>query len=297
MKIAICICTRNRKEGLQRLLQSIEKMKEPPGCIIEIIVVENDKEPYSRTVVATFSEISKYSLRYFLETRRGISYARNRSVEEAGTCDFCCFVDDDQVVNVNWLIELVKCQVEFNADGVWGINPPVFGRKVPIYIEQFYSPRIIDYGETVSTAYTNCLLLRKSYLDRIPGPFDLRLNFSGGEDIYMAFQFINMGGVIRSNPNALAYEIINNERTRFNYFIRRVLRNSNTSYLIQSLTAKGLSKIKHLPIQLKRFCHGIIILLPFLLFSKNAPMKGLLLILDSIGKLSFLFGKENKFYK
>lgn len=135
-------------------------------------------------------------------------FARNRSIEEAGECDFCCFTDDDQIVPIDWLKELLKYQFEFNADGVTGPTFPIFNTEVPAYIKNSHTLKTFQYGAIVSFAFTGFLLIRKKYLDMLYGPFETRLNFSDGEDTYLTKQITNLGGIIRFNPNAIAYEII-----------------------------------------------------------------------------------------
>ena len=297
-KISICICTRNRQEGLKNLLESLDRMHITPDMDIRLIVVENDKENHTEKIINEFLTKSKFSISYFLEPRQGIAYARNRSVKEAYGSDFCCFVDDDQVVHPNWLVELVKCQREFNADGVWGSTPPLFNNnKIPSYIRQFHNPEIYAYGTIVKRAYTGCLLLRKELLDRINGPFDLRLNFTGGEDTYLTYLITNIGGVIRYTPNAIAYEIIPESRTTIKYIIKRTYRISNTGLFVESLIDKNKAGWNALPRLIMRFCRGLLIVFPFLLFGKSNKLIGIEKIADAVGGFLFILGSKNKFYK
>lgn len=293
--ISICICTRNREEGLKKLLDSLMKMQTPAGLEIRIIVVENDSKNLSENIVNEFANKCKFTTSYFLETKQGIAFARNRSVKEAFGSDFCCFVDDDQVVSPDWLDELLKCQAEFNADGVWGPNPPIFNSKVPSCIRQFHMPEMYDYGTIVKTAYTNCLLLRKKYLDRIDGPFDFRLR--GGSDIFLTSQISKLGGIIRYNPHAIAYEIIPNDRTTIKYIAKRCYRNSNTSYFVQLLKDDNFNKFKIIIRLIMRLSLGLLIVIPFLLFGKSNALKGLIKICDAAGGFAFIFGIQNHFYK
>lgn len=297
--ICICICTRNRQEGLKKLLDSLFKMQTPSGTKIRIIVVENDLKNYSENTVKVFSLKCKFILSYFLETSQGVAFARNRSVREANESDFCCFVDDDQVVASDWLVELIKCQREFNCDGVWGSNPPIFDNEVPSYISNFYkSPSyLFDYGTIVTYAATNCLLLRKEYLDRIEGPFDLKLNFTGGEDILLTSKITKLGGIIRCNPLAIAYEIVPSNRTTIKYIAKRSYRNSNTAYFIQSLVDSNFNKIKVFFRLIMRLTLGILIVIPFFLFGKSDGLKGVIKICDAVGGFSFLLGSKNQFYR
>jgi len=293
--IAICICTRNRQDGLKKLLDSLMKMQAPLDTKIRIVVVENDSKNFSEDIVNGFALKSKIKTNYFLEPRQGLAFARNRTVYDAGKCDFCCFVDDDQVVSPDWLVELVKCQLEYDADGVWGPNPPIFNGSVPSYIREFHMPAMHDYGTIVRFGYTNCLLLRKSYLDRIDGPFDLRLNFTGGEDNYFTWHITNLGGIIRYNPNAIAYELIPQSRATIRYVIKRTYKNSNTGLFLKSLIEKKSSWNKF-PRLVLRFCFGVVIAIPFLVFGKSNKLIGLKKIANALGGFMFILGSKNNFY-
>lgn len=297
MKIAICISSRKRPEGLRTLLESINRISVPVDIAINIIIVENDDNNYSEQLVNDFKDKSTYNLKYVLETKQGLAYARNRSVKEAAGMDFCCFVDDDQVVANEWLSELVRCQKEFDADGVWGINPPVFKNRVPDYVHEFHNPENYKYGTIVRKAFTNCLMLRKKILDQLNGPFDERLNFSGGEDSYMTLLFSKKGGIIRCNPYAVAYEIVPESRTTLKYILGRTYRISNTEVMVRSLTEETYSGLKILPRLIIRFCYGLLIFIPFLIFGGENRLNGVLKMTNAIGGFFFIAGRQNQFYK
>jgi glycosyltransferase involved in cell wall biosynthesis len=297
MQISICICTKNRISGLKNLLESINEINIPFDSTVKIIVVENDKISKSDLTVRDFSKNSKFPISYFLESNLGIAKARNRSIKESEETDFCCFVDDDQVVTKDWLIELVTCQKMFGCDGVSGPNPPIFKEVVPPYIKQFHEPFLYNYGAIVKMAATNCLLLRKSRLDEINGPFDDRFDFSGGEDIFLTSQITKNGGIIRYNPNAIAYEIVPKDRTTIKYVAKRTFRNSNTFYFFKYISNQDRNRFKAIFEIGKKLGIGIITFLPFLLFSKSNPLKGLVNISGALGGLVFVLGGQSKFYK
>lgn len=297
IRIAICICTRKRQEGLIKLLDSIENLVIPTETTVSIIIVENDSENFSESVIKEFSSKSKFKISYYLEQRQGIVFARNRSVKEAGDCDFCCFTDDDQIVSSDWLAELLKCQQEFDADSVAGPTKPSFIKQVPAYIEKFHQPDTYPYGTIVKSAFTGCLMIRKKYLDLLVGPFDMRLNFSGGEDSQMTRRITNLGGVIRFNPSAIAFEIIPENRSTVSNVIKRTYRTSNTWLFINSERNKKFKKIDALPRIVMRFCYGSLILFPYLIFGKEDKLKGLIKIVNAAGRFAFVFGKQSQFYK
>jgi GT2 family glycosyltransferase len=297
INISICICTRKRQEGLKRLLDSIENLELPPETDIRIIIVENDSENFTENFIRGFSSKSKFRISYHLEPRIGIVFARNRSVKESGECDFCCFTDDDQIVSANWLVELLKCQHDFNADGVAGPTKPCFIERVPAYIENFHQPNTYPYGTIVESAFTGCLLIRKKYLNKLSGPFDTRLNFSGGEDSFLTKEITELGGIIRFNPDAIAYEIIPENRSTIKYVIKRKYTTSNTELLIKSRSYKNFKKIRVLPRLIMRFCFGLLIVIPFFIFGKANKLTGLTKIIKAAGGFAFIFGKQSRFYK
>ena len=295
--ISICVCTRKRQEGLKKLLDSFIEMQIPSDTQVSIVIVENDVENHSEYIVNEFSYKSTIKINYLLETKQGLAFARNTSVKGADGSTFCCFVDDDQIVANDWLIELMRCQKEFNADGVWGTNPPLFEEKVPDYITRFHTDSEFNYGDIVKEAYTNCLLLKKEYLDKIEGPFDVRLNFTGGEDCYITNIITKMGGVIRCNPNAKAFEIIPKSRTKIKYIIKRTYRTSNTSFFVESLMEKRKLGLSIFPRLFLKFCFGLLIVLPYLLLGNSNKLIGVEKIADACGGFSFILGNKNEFYK
>ncbi|MDZ7739341.1 MAG: glycosyltransferase [Bacteroidales bacterium] len=297
-KIAVCVCTRERQEGIKKLLQSLEEAEIPEDTSLDVIVVENDTVNRSESIINEFKSSDKLSVRYYLEPEPGLVNARNRSVKEAGDCDFCCFVDDDQVVDRMWLTELIKCQREYDADGVWGSNPPLFGRDVPPYIRKFHTPKKFAYGEKVRTAFTNSLMIRKSRLDSLDGPFDLRLNFTGGEDRFMTYNITSRGGIIVCNQDAKAYEVIPESRTGIDYVRKRSFRISNTNVIVKTLENEKYSKWQAFPRLFLRLINGLLLLGPFYLFAGKDKLKGIIKISNARGGLAFiLFGSENEFYR
>jgi succinoglycan biosynthesis protein ExoM len=296
-RISICICTRKRQEGLIKLLRSINDLQITPDMDVRVIIVENDVINHSEKIIYEHSAESRFPVSYFLEKKKGLVYARNRSVREAGDTDFCCFTDDDQTVASEWLTEFLKCQQEFDCDGVAGPTYPVFNKEVPDYIMNYHKPKIYDYGTVIETAYTGCLLIRKKYLDLFAGPFDERLNFTGGEDIYLTYLISNIGGEIRYNPNAITFENFPESRATIRYAIQRTYRNSNTGLFVKSLRNTKNFKMRIMPRLVLRFSYGILIVLPYLFFGGEYKLKGLKKIVDALGGFYFMLGSINKYYK
>lgn len=278
-------------------MESMESLEIPTGILVKIIIVENDSDTTLKDFVKYWSEKSRFEITYYLEPSPGIVYARNRSIAEAGDSDFVCFTDDDQIVAANWLKELMKCQAEFNADGVAGPTWPIFGKEVPLYIRKFYQPDTYSYGTQVESAFTGNLLIRKKVLDLMEGPFDLRLNLSGGEDSFLTKQITDSGGMIRFNPDALAYEFVPDNRTKLGFIAKRSFRISNTRHFINSILKPDIHPANIIPRLLARLSYGMLISVPLFLFGGRNKLKGIIKVSNAIGGFAFILGKRSQFYR
>jgi succinoglycan biosynthesis protein ExoM len=125
-QISICICTYKRSEGLLRALQSLVGMTTPAECSLEIIVVDNEAAGSAAPVVERIRQTnSALNIRYILESRPGVSHARNRCLDTA-TGEVLAFIDDDEFVHGEWLVELLRCMDNTCADAVFGPVVPYF---------------------------------------------------------------------------------------------------------------------------------------------------------------------------
>jgi succinoglycan biosynthesis protein ExoM len=124
--ISICICTYKRPEGLQKALLSLSGLSIPSGNGVEIIVVDNEPLGSGKKIVEDLRLARPaLSLRYFHEPTPGVSHARNRCLENAAG-DFVAFIDDDEYVDSEWLVELMRCMDDSRADAVFGPVVPHF---------------------------------------------------------------------------------------------------------------------------------------------------------------------------
>jgi glycosyltransferase involved in cell wall biosynthesis len=109
--LTVAICTKDRPENLARCLESLVKLQtsnKPEGSpCFEILVVDNaPSDEQTKELVASLSTV-----RYVREPKPGLDFARNRGLEEA-TGDFLAFLDDDVVVDRQWLDGLMEAWAE-----------------------------------------------------------------------------------------------------------------------------------------------------------------------------------------
>ncbi|MDQ1336757.1 MAG: hypothetical protein QG552_3707 [Thermodesulfobacteriota bacterium] len=108
--ITVAVCTRDRTELLSRCLRSLLAM-EPSAfgtpVSLEIRVVDNAPATGKTRDLAS----SLTGVRYAVEPRPGLDFARNRALKEAQG-DLLAYVDDDVVVDPGWLTGLMEAWIE-----------------------------------------------------------------------------------------------------------------------------------------------------------------------------------------
>ncbi|MAG85860.1 MAG: hypothetical protein CMB97_00380, partial [Flavobacteriaceae bacterium] len=100
LKISIIIPTCNRRELLQKCLESLEQQNVPPGCFETIVVVDGSTD----STVDFLKDFSPpYAFTYLVQENKGPSTARNKGYTNASS-DLILFLDDDMITS-NGLIE------------------------------------------------------------------------------------------------------------------------------------------------------------------------------------------------
>ncbi len=110
--LTVAICTKDRPENLARCLKSLLKLQKPDSQgsrRFEVLVVDNAPSNEQTKALVT----SLPSVHYVREPKPGLDFARNRALKEA-TGDLLAFLDDDVVVDSNWLDGLIE---------TWSENP------------------------------------------------------------------------------------------------------------------------------------------------------------------------------
>ena len=119
-KVAVCIATYRRPEGLSRLLISLQnlefKISAPPKW--HVIIIDNDREGSARKVFEEMRPSFPVPIEYHIEQTKGIASARNAAVKHVQDFDFVALVDDDEVAEPTWLDELLSVQSQYQANFV-----------------------------------------------------------------------------------------------------------------------------------------------------------------------------------
>lgn len=152
MDISIIICTYNRSQYLDKILDNLSLLKNSPDCDYEIIMVDNNSKDKTKDIVGSYSRKNN-RIRYVFEPKQGTSNARNAGISNARG-EIIAFTDDDVVIDNDWLENIFKFSKELDFDAVGGKVLLLFPPQTPQWMidhqEVFWGP--IPYhchGETV----------------------------------------------------------------------------------------------------------------------------------------------------
>lgn len=119
--VSIIIASFRRLEMLRDTLLSLNVMQLPADTPVEVVVVDNDPLGGACTTVQQLqaTQTLQFELRYVHEQQTGLSYARNRGIDESRG-GILIFLDDDVFVASDWLVALLECLERTGADCVGG---------------------------------------------------------------------------------------------------------------------------------------------------------------------------------
>ncbi len=299
MLISICVATYQRPEGLKRLLVGIDKLifDQDQTPQIEVIIVDNDPSCSAREFCEQLQADFRWSLKYFNEPQRGISYVRNKAVAEvAPNADFVCFIDDDEVPEPEWIRELLVVQREYQADVVAGPSLPFFPAvDTPKWVVKgkfFEAPRY-STGHLLKFTGTNNVLVRANIFRTMDRIFDQRFAITGGEDTHFFMRVYRAGYKLVWADLAVVYEWVPQSRTNIKWILQRGYR-CHSTYGLCEKELEPLIKVlvRRISTGTVRIAIGIITLVPSLLLSRALFVHALLQISRGVGMLSGLMGKS-----
>jgi len=119
MRLSVAVCTFNRSESLQEMLQSLACADPVPQISWEVLVVDNNSTDDTAEMTRKFAETASFELKYVLEKRQGLSHARNAAVGCARG-EIISFLDDDVIVTKTWLSRLNQAFSQYDAACVGG---------------------------------------------------------------------------------------------------------------------------------------------------------------------------------
>jgi glycosyltransferase involved in cell wall biosynthesis len=221
--LTVAICTKDRPARLRRCLASLLPQIEAgrgQGQAIEVLVVDNaPSDGQTREVVGAL-----VGVRYELEPRPGLDFARNRALGTANG-EWIAFLDDDVVVDRGWLAGLREAWAENpDAAAFTGLVLPyelatpsqiIFERRGGFrrgfdkirYGASFPANPLYPCASGIFGAGCNMAFRRDAMIAL--GGFDEALDtgapLPGGGDLDAFFRIVRSGHVLVYEPQLLVY--------------------------------------------------------------------------------------------
>lgn len=103
---SVAICTYNGEKTLSLAIDAILALKENDTLLKELLLIDNASKDATKDICLSYAEKDS-RVKYLYESEAGLSNARRCAVQNA-TGDWMVYVDDDNILDENWLIELCE---------------------------------------------------------------------------------------------------------------------------------------------------------------------------------------------
>jgi glycosyltransferase involved in cell wall biosynthesis len=194
-QVSVIIPTFNRAYWLKECIYSVLAQSG-----FELIIVNDGSTDETDKILESFSNVRTIHL----QKNWGVSYARNRGIEQAKG-SLICFLDSDDLwekgkleAQVKWMQDHPECQAVY-TDEIWIRN----GIRVnPMFKHQKYSGNIFKRCLSLCIVSPSSVMLRKSLLDEVGG-FDESMPVCEDYDLWLRiavrypFKFLNDKLVIK----------------------------------------------------------------------------------------------------
>lgn len=229
--ITVALCTHNHADRLAKTLADLA-MVYPPDGAWELLVVDNaSTDATSGILAASHWRPADVNVRIVREERLGISYARNRALQEARG-EYLLFIDDDETPDSHWIRAYEQAIRDYNPDALGGrIEVQFEDGDPPAWLQDELLGFLgkLDHGperwltRIDTPIFTGNAAFRRSIFKHV-GIFDTTLGRSGklntgGEDVDLYRRLVQNGFRIRWVPSAVISHRIQTTKLRRAYFL------------------------------------------------------------------------------
>ncbi len=234
-KISVIICTYNREKFIGKALECL-KNQTLPGEAFEILVIDNKSTDHTAEICHRFiAENPGITVNYFLEENKGLSFARNRGLQEAVN-PIITYIDDDAEA-VPGFLEAIGRFTEANPGfaGIGGRVIPKYSESTePSWMSSYLNGFVgkVDYGGEARRYQppmkypAGCNMTYKASLLKEVGGFNNQLTFRS-DDKHIYYLISRLSPEIFYVPAAMVYHNIDRGRLSFSNFKKLFLKTGN----------------------------------------------------------------------
>lgn len=248
-RIDIGITTFKRPCMLEDTLRAVEKLYQLDEWRIRVEVADNDSSDGEG--LALVKRLSEEGYQFRLDGQivsgRGFTYPRNALIHRSlveGDADLLIIIDDDQIPEPAYLLELVAMWQSTFADIVAPVVVPIFeGRPAPwITSSRLYERESKAQGIVAQLTGDGGILIGRSAANLLPPPwYDHDLALTGGADKDVFLRLRGAGATFARAPLARIGERYPASRLTRRWALQRAYRLGNCEVLIMRKSKSRLT--------------------------------------------------------
>lgn len=238
--LAVVICTHNPRPAFLTETLAALRAQTLPNDEWDLLIIDNASTP---SLLARCELGWHPRARIVDEPELGIAHARARALRETAAYSLLLFVDDDNLLEPDYLAEGLRLAGEWPQLGAWGgqllprfeVEPPLWTKNYLKYLavrpldRPLWTNRIDNYDLVPPTA--GCFVrqnVRARFLELIAAqPMHLALGERGrdlmrGEDMDLLLTAIDLGLGLGLFPSLRLQHLIPAERLTLDYFTRLI---------------------------------------------------------------------------
>jgi len=268
MNIEVLICTHNRVDLLQTVIQSLNDVSKPDNCNVSIRVIANACDDQTHHFLEEYQKLqtsnNKISLMWHKEPTPGKSFALNMAISKLEG-DLIAFVDDDHRIDKKYFLSLSHAYKAYQKATIffgkilpdWTGDEPGWARDTgeyaiyPLPVPHYdKGNESFEYDNTVAIPGGGNLALKREVFERV-GFFNTELgpqrhNLGGGEDGDYVLRAIKGGEKLRYLPDMIQYHYVDLERFNLSYILLKSFQRSRSVITIRN------DNVKKIPLYLWR---------------------------------------------
>lgn len=286
--ITATISTYNREKYLPMVLESLRKQTLSKS-LFEVVLVNNNSPGNTKEIAEKFQiENPDIQFRYYLETQQGLSFGRNRGIQESKG-KYITFIDDDAFLADNYLEKIYQT---FEKDH----SIAAIGSKILLHYESIIpkwenkylnsllgyfnlgdEPKVFpktDYPRGSNMSFRTDVFQKAGMFNTELGRIGKGLGGGEEKDMFKRIYQINELKVIYI-PDALVYHCVPVERTTSDFIKKQALGTGQSERIRVRHEGVG-STLKRFAIEF--FKWGASFILFFVYLFKATPAKGIMIV-------------------
>ena len=276
-QISAIICTYKRTDTLEAAIQSLLNQTLAADKF-EVIVVDNNSRDGTADIVKSCQREASTTLTYILETRQGLSFARNRGIAESKS-PIVAFLDDDAEAAPQWLESLLEIYADSaETYAVGGPVKPIWEAERPNWLtdDMLRSFSIIDWGDHIRPLTwperiigTNCSFRKEVFVQFGHFAEDLGRQGNqllGNEDTEIQERLHQQHRKVMYTPQAVVHHWVPSARMTKQYMYQRNYGSGRSEALLLARRGQQVVLQQEMYKRLRQFlklCGYLVILLPF----------------------------------